>query len=44
MAKTTPSGRFASPDEIADTILFMLSATGSNLTGHVLVSDGGYTL
>lgn len=44
MAKTTPSGRFASPDEMADTILFMLSDAGSNITGHVLVTDGGFTL
>lgn len=44
MAKTIPSGRFASPDEIAESILFMLSDAGSNITGHVLVSDGGYTL
>lgn len=44
MAKTTPSGRFASTEEIADTILFLLSDAGSNITGHVLVSDGGFTL
>lgn len=44
MAKTTPSGRFASSDEIANTILFLLSDAGSNITGHALVSDGGFTL
>lgn len=44
MAKTTPSGRFATPDQIASDILYMLSDAGSNLTGHVLVSDGGFTL
>jgi NAD(P)-dependent dehydrogenase (short-subunit alcohol dehydrogenase family) len=44
MAKTTPSGRFAAPEEIADTILYLLSDGASNVTGHVLVSDGGYTL
>jgi NAD(P)-dependent dehydrogenase (short-subunit alcohol dehydrogenase family) len=44
MAKTTPSGRFASADEIADNILYMLSDAGSNMTGHVLVSDGGFTI
>lgn len=44
MAKTTPSGRFATSEEIADNILFMLSDAGSNITGHVLVSDGGFTL
>lgn len=44
MAGTTPLGRFATSDEIADTILFMLSDAGSNITGHVLVTDGGFTL
>lgn len=44
MAATTPSGRFASADEIASDILYMLSDGGSNITGHVLVSDGGFTL
>jgi NAD(P)-dependent dehydrogenase (short-subunit alcohol dehydrogenase family) len=44
MAKTTPSGRFASSEEMADTILYLLSDAAANITGHVLVSDGGYTL
>ncbi len=44
MAKTTPSGRFASADEIAENILYMLSDAGANITGHVLVSDGGFTI
>jgi len=44
MAAGTPSGRFASSEEIAESILFMLSDAGSNITGHVLVSDGGFTL
>jgi len=44
MAKTTPSGRFATSEEMADSILYMLSDAGSNITGHVLVSDGGFTL
>lgn len=44
MAGTTPLARFASSAEIADNILYMLSGAGANLTGHVLVSDGGYTL
>ncbi|MDJ0976972.1 MAG: SDR family oxidoreductase [Erythrobacter sp.] len=44
MAKTTPLGRFATADEIAGTILYLLSDAGSNITGHVLVSDGGFTL
>ncbi len=44
MAKTTPSGRFATSDEIAGNILYLLSDAGSNITGHVLVSDGGFIL
>lgn len=44
MAKTTPVGRFASSEEMADTILYLLSDAASNITGHVMVSDGGYTL
>ena len=42
MAKTTPLERFASSDEIADTMLYLLN--DPNITGHVLVSDGGFTL
>lgn len=44
MAGTTPLGRFATSDQIAGDILYMLSDTGSNVTGHVLVSDGGFIL
>jgi NAD(P)-dependent dehydrogenase (short-subunit alcohol dehydrogenase family) len=44
MAKTTPLGRFASSEEMADTILYLLSDAASNITGHVMVSDGGFTL
>lgn len=44
MAKTTPLARFATSDEIANTILYMLSDAGSNITGHVLVTDGGFIL
>ncbi|QUL36453.1 SDR family NAD(P)-dependent oxidoreductase [Erythrobacter sp. JK5] len=44
MAKTTPLGRFATSEQIASDILYMLSDAGSNITGHVLVSDGGFTL
>jgi NAD(P)-dependent dehydrogenase (short-subunit alcohol dehydrogenase family) len=44
MAKTTPLGRFASTEEMADSILYLLSDAASNITGHVMVSDGGFTL
>ena len=44
MAETTPRGRFATPDEIACDIGYLLSDAAANVTGHVLVSDGGYSL
>jgi NAD(P)-dependent dehydrogenase (short-subunit alcohol dehydrogenase family) len=44
MAKTTPLGHFATSDEMADSILYLLSDAASNITGHVMVSDGGFTL
>ena len=44
MAKTTPLGRFATSRETAQNILYMLSDAAPNLTGHVLVDDGGFTL
>ncbi len=45
MAKmATPLGRYAAPGEIAGQIGFLLSDLSANVTGAVLVSDGGYTL
>ncbi|MCH2486945.1 MAG: SDR family oxidoreductase [Erythrobacter sp.] len=44
MAATTPRGRFATPDEIAGEIGFLLSDQAGNITGTVLVTDGGYSL
>lgn len=44
MAAPIPAGRFAGSEEIAESILFLLSDAGANITGHVLVTDGGYTL
>lgn len=40
----TPRGRYASPEEIAGQIGFLLSDMARNITGTMLVSDGGYTL
>lgn len=44
MAKTTPLGRFATSEEMAESILYLLSDAAANITGHVMVSDGGFTL
>jgi NAD(P)-dependent dehydrogenase (short-subunit alcohol dehydrogenase family) len=41
MAPTIPIGRAASPDEIAETILFLLSDAASYVTGSVLRVAGG---
>lgn len=38
----TPLGRYASADEIAGQIGFLLSDMAANVTGTVLVSDGGF--
>lgn len=40
----TPLGRYATADEIAEQIAFLLSDQAATITGSVLVSDGGYTL
>ena len=40
----TPLGRYASADEIARQIAFLLSEDAATITGTVLVSDGGYSL
>jgi 2-keto-3-deoxy-L-fuconate dehydrogenase len=40
----TPLGRFATPDEIAAQIAFLLSDESGFVTGACLVSDGGYSL
>ncbi|MGB3753661.1 MAG: SDR family oxidoreductase [Parerythrobacter sp.] len=44
MAASTPLGTFATPDLIAGEIGFLLSDDAANITGHVLVGDGGFTL
>ncbi|MBJ6128126.1 SDR family NAD(P)-dependent oxidoreductase [Microvirga splendida] len=43
MLDRTPMGRFAEPDEITDSILYLLSRQASYVTGTVLEVDGGLT-
>ncbi|MFT4027975.1 MAG: SDR family oxidoreductase [Novosphingobium sp.] len=40
----TPLGRYASAEEVAAQIGFLLSDAAANITGTALVSDGGYSL
>ena len=40
----TPLGRYATPQEIAAQIDFLLSEDAAFITGAVLTSDGGYSL
>jgi L-fucose dehydrogenase len=35
--------RFTTPEEIADTVTFLLSSRSSHTTGQILLVDGGYT-
>jgi Enoyl-(Acyl carrier protein) reductase len=39
-----PMQRYASPEEIAPTVVYLASDTSSFMTGSVVVIDGGYTL
>lgn len=43
-AQATPRGHWAQPDELADNIGFLLSDMAANVTGALLVSDGGISL
>lgn len=43
IAESTPIGRVAEPQEIANAILFLASDASSYITGSELTIDGGYT-
>ena len=40
----TPMGRFAQPEEIGPTAVYLASDASSFMTGQILVLDGGYTI
>lgn len=44
ISNIVPIGRFATTDEIAETILFLVSDRSSYVTGHALIADGGESL
>lgn len=41
--RQVPLGRFGSPQDVAETALFLCSDAGSYFTGSILHPDGGYT-
>ena len=44
LSKQIPVGRFAEPNEIAQTVLFLCSEMNTYITGQNFVVDGGFTL
>jgi 3-oxoacyl-[acyl-carrier protein] reductase len=41
LLKQIPAGRFGKPEDIANAVIFLVSETGSYITGHVLAVNGG---
>lgn len=44
MKRTIPLGRFAYPEEIAASVLFLASEASNMITGENIVVDGGFTI
>ena len=44
IARRTPAGRVATPEDIAAAVLFLCGADADMIRGQVLVVDGGYSL
>jgi len=44
LKKAIPIGRWGKPEDIASLAVFLASDESSNITGQVIVSDGGYTV
>lgn len=43
-ARRTPAGRLTEPKDVADAVLFLVSPLASQMVGHTLVVDGGYSI
>lgn len=39
-----PIGRLVDPEEVADAVIFLASASASYVNGHTLIVDGGSSL
>jgi len=44
VARRTPAGRIATPEDIAAAVLFLCGPDAEMIRGQVLVVDGGYSL
>jgi NAD(P)-dependent dehydrogenase (short-subunit alcohol dehydrogenase family) len=44
LIEDTPQRRYALPEEIAPSVVYLASPASSFMTGAVLVIDGGYTI
>ena len=42
IASATPTGRFTTPEEVADLVVFLASDRAGNTTGSDYRIDGGY--
>ena len=43
LLETIPSGRFGSPEDVAQAVLFLVSPLADYITGQALAVDGGMT-
>ena len=44
LGEEIPSGRFATPEEIAENVSFLLSDKASYITGQIITIAGGYVI
>jgi enoyl-[acyl-carrier protein] reductase III len=42
--RRTPAGRLVEPNDVADTVLFLVSPLASMMVGQTIVVDGGYSI